>query len=777
MFDRIIKSFNHLFFRDRKEKYLEKLKTRPKPIAGQLPKGMKLPPIQGKANDYIFIEDLKNDFVKSKKHYSLGVSIVVPVYNRKEILKKTLAGIINQTYPSELIEVIIADDGSSDGVESIIPEYENFLDIKYVKQEDKGYRLSKVRNLGIKAAKHDCIIILDCDMLPCPGLVESYMQYLHSSMKAVLIGYRRFVCTDTVSAQEIQDDINLAINLPDIVANNPIITKKGSKGPTKDWREEIYSKTNLLKDLDYPFRVFCGGNVAFHKSIFLRTGYFDEGFQHWGGEDIEMGYRIYNNGYYFIPIQGATALHQEPFGGESTVDREGGKEITKDILIDKCPAAHYRKYEEGRFHSVPKVSIYIPAYNASNYIKEAVDSVLNQSFTDLEVVIVNDGSTDSTVDILEKNYSSNPRVKWVTQENKGIGGASNRAIGLCRGHIIGQLDADDRLKPDAIVNLLDHFNTSEVGCVYGCYEVINKESKFERNGWNHAEFSRERLLCGMIVHHFRMFRKRDWRRIGGFNESLTNAVDFDFFLRLSEVCDFVHVNDVLYEYRLHGSNTSVVNISEQDTNTLTVINNTLKRLDMHSIWEPFVPNPEKPRSITFSPVGDFGGWSISKTLFDFINELLEPGSRIIETGSGWGTGELAKNFEMYSIEHDPHFINIHNSNYINAPIVEYSDDSFPNDTGWYDFDILKKELPKDYDLILVDGPLGTIGRSGFYRHFDLFRSDVPIILDDVDRKDELNLLKMVETKTGRKAIIHKDSSLEDDEKTKYFAVLMPTEEI
>ena len=146
-------------------------------------------------------------------------------------------------------------------------------------------------------------------------------------------------------------------------------------------------------------------------------------------------------------------------------------------MIDKCPAAHYRKYEEGRFHGVPKVSIYIPAYNASNYIKEAVDSVLNQSFTDLEVVIVNDGSTDSTVDILEKNYSSNPRVKWVTQENKGIGAASNRAIGLCRGHIIGQLDADDRLKPDAIAGLLDYFNMPEVGCVYGCYEVINKEIK------------------------------------------------------------------------------------------------------------------------------------------------------------------------------------------------------------------------------------------------------------------------------------------------------------
>jgi len=270
-----------------------------------------------------------------------------------------------------------------------------------------------------------------------------------------------------------------------------------------------------------------------------------------------------------------------------------------------------------------------------------------------------------------------------------------------------------------------------------------------------------------------MFRKRDWRRIGGFNESLTNAVDFDFFLRLSQTCDFVHVNDVLYEYRLHSTNTSVVNINEQDVNTLTVINNALKRLDLDKMWEPFVPNPEKPRSVTFRPVGDFGGWAISKTLFDFIDKFLEPGSRIIEMGSGWGTGELAKNFEMYSIEHDPYFLNIHHSNYINASIIEYSDDSFPNHIGWYDSDILTKELPKDYDLILVDGPPGMIGRSGFYRHLGLFRQDVPIILDDVNRKDELNLLRTVERKTGRKAIIHKDSSFEDGEKAKHFAVLMP----
>ena len=88
--------------------------------------------------------------------------------------------------------------------------------------------------------------------------------------------------------------------------------------------------------------------------------------------------------------------------------------------------------------------------------------------------------------------------------------------------------------------------------------------------------------------------------------------------------------------------------------------------------------------------------------------------------------------------------------------------------GWYDSDALKKQLPKDYDLILVDGPPGTIGRSGFYKHLDLFRSNVPIIIDDVDRKEELVLLKKLEIKTGRKATIHKGGKEE-----KHFAVLMP----
>ena len=145
--------FKVRFLSNRREKYLQSLGSIQPPLPLQLPKGMILPSVRGKGNDYTFIQEKKDLFLENETPYSLPVSVIVPVYNRKDILAKTLAGIINQTYPSDLVETIVADDGSSDGVEDLIPEYSKFMDIKHVKQEDKGYRLSAVRNLGIKAAK------------------------------------------------------------------------------------------------------------------------------------------------------------------------------------------------------------------------------------------------------------------------------------------------------------------------------------------------------------------------------------------------------------------------------------------------------------------------------------------------------------------------------------------------------------------------------------------------------------------------------------------------
>jgi glycosyltransferase involved in cell wall biosynthesis/lipopolysaccharide biosynthesis regulator YciM len=571
-----------------------------KVIAGQtiegFPNDLRLPPIIGNGNDYTFIDMQLRQFIATGQPYTLPVSIIIPVYNRKAILAKTLAALTHQTYPAELIEVIVADDGSSDGVEEVIEKYQQHLTLKYVYQEDLGYRLAAVRNLGIKTATHDCLIILDCDMLPMPNLVESFMQYLHITEQAVLIGHRRFICTDDINDDDILADITVATSLPDIISQNVIFDNDQTK-QTVDWRLNIYQDTDYLKEAIFPVSSCVGCNIALTKKIIHHAGYFDEDFQAWGGEDGEWGFRIYNAGYYFIPVLHAVGLHQEPLSGKNEIARLDGREKTNQILEDKCPMN--RQYRSGMIYSVPKVSIYIPAYNAGKYIKEAVDSALAQTYTDLEVCIVNDGSTDNTLRVIENHYQNNPRVHWLTQQNGGIGKASNTAVRLCRGIYIGQLDADDRLKPHAVETMVDYLDNHNVGCVYGSCENIDATGHYIQDGYNWPVFSREKLMCSMIVHHFRMFRKRDWLRTTGFNEQLKNAVDFDMFLKLSEVCTIHHLDKIMYGYRWHGENTSIIHKTAQFENHVQVIRLALERLGLDQDWEVYSPHPENIRKVEF----------------------------------------------------------------------------------------------------------------------------------------------------------------------------------
>ncbi len=155
---------------------------------------------------------------------------------------------------------------------------------------------------------------------------------------------------------------------------------------------------------------------------------------------------------------------------------------------------------------------------------------------------------------------------------------------------------------------------------------------------------------------------------------------------------------------------------------------------------------------------DFGGWSMEKSCYDYIRQLLSKGKTILEFGSGFVTGELSKYYTMYSVENYEEWVNRYDSTYIYAPIKFY-DETFitpniPENLGWYNPDIVKENLPKKYDLILVDGPNGErYGRGGFYKYLDLFNTDVPIIFDDVNREPERILMEKVSKKIGRDYVI------------------------
>ena len=565
---------------------LEKYKRPP----SNFPSDIKLGPIEGLANDFSHLERelLGSPFQSNKK-----VSIVILTYNRSKPLSKTLAGIALQSYPKELIEVIVTDDGSTDDTIEVIKRYEKLLDVKYVWHRDVGFTPAAARNNGIRMARNDLIILLDVDMFPSKQLVENYVKYAPVMDRAVIIGPRKYIDINKLDDSEILKNDKIEQTFKEVLTNNSVANKiEGEK--SIDWRLETFAKTANLKYEKLPFRTFASGNVAFSRRAFLEIGCFEERFNTWGYEDTELGFRFFNDGKYFIAAMDAWAYHQEPEGGENETDRSTGKIQSGELFGQLCP--YYRRLTTRKLDfEVPTVSIYIPAFNAENTICDAIDSALKQTYQDLEVCVCDDGSTDSTREKLEKYFSNHPRVRWISQRNGGIGSASNTAVKLTRGIYVGQLDSDDYLARDVVEKCVSVFERDiSVGLVYTSYENEYPDGRIEP-GYNYPVFNREKLLTAMIIHHFRMFRRQYWSRTEGFSTRLKNAVDYDMYLKLAEVCNATHLNIRGYRRRLHGGNTSIVDFDAQIKNAAAAINESLKRLSI-----PFAAkseSSEKPQMI------------------------------------------------------------------------------------------------------------------------------------------------------------------------------------
>ena len=574
------------------------------PIPLDWPSDLTLPPLPESTNDYVWAGKRKElDDYPRKQLIIDGLSIVIPTYNRAKILAITLACLCNQKTIYDY-EVIVADDGSKENIEEIVREFESLLNIKYVRQKDYGYQLCAVRNLGLRAAKYNYVAILDCDMAPNPLWVQSYMELLAVDDNVALIGPRKYIDTSKHTYLDFLSQKSLINEIPEIITNNQVAGKV-EQNKSVDWRIEHFKNTDNLRLCNTPFRFFSGGNVAFAKKWLFRAGWFDEEFTHWGGEDNEFGYRLYREGCYFRSVEGAMAYHQEPPGKENETDRAAGKNITVQLLQQKVPYFYRKKekIESATLKRVPLVSIYIPAYNCSKYIVRCVESALNQTITDLEVCICDDGSTDDTLRILQEHYANHPRVRFISQKNKGIGSASNTAVRLCRGFYIGQLDSDDFLEPDAVELCLDEFRKDlSLACVYTTNRNIDREGNLISNGYNWPIYSREKLTSAMICHHFRMFTARAWNLTEGFNESISNAVDYDMYLKLSEVGPFKHINKICYNRVLHGENTAIKKLDIQKENHFKVVNESLSRLGIKKYKYSPLTNLNECRKYTWEKI-------------------------------------------------------------------------------------------------------------------------------------------------------------------------------
>jgi glycosyltransferase involved in cell wall biosynthesis len=524
--------------------------------------GLSLPEPMSAGNDYSAMQEHVFAIYAqvAPPPYTERVSIIVPVYNRAERLGRCLAGIFHQSYPRDLIEVIIVDDGSSDEVMTVVRKYSELLDIQYVKQADRGYRLSAARNAGIRSARYRNISIIDCDLIPLRNFIESFMRYLHYYDNVVLLGHQRFVDPTGISDDDILSEPAILGSMREIRSENSTM-REGEGGVTVDWRYALYEETDHLKSDQFPYRAFSSGHVAYRRDLIERAGMYDEDFVVWGCEDNEAGYRLYQAGAFFIPVLEAVDLHQEPPSGRNETDREAHRRSSRQLLQEKVPATRgwFGAGFERKPEMTPLVTIGVPMYNTGPLAIDAINSALAQDLSDIEVLVYDDASTDGTLDLVKAAFSGDRRVRIISSpKNRNVTYARNEIIRHSRGEFIGFLDSDDLLEGHCLQECVAAFRADpKVGLVCTGYALIAEDGASLGSGWSPERFDRESLMFGNIFTHFRMLRVRDWNRCRKWDakalSDLAYGEDWDLCLMLAEVSQFTRVAKPLYKYRVRSS--------------------------------------------------------------------------------------------------------------------------------------------------------------------------------------------------------------------------------
>jgi glycosyltransferase involved in cell wall biosynthesis len=220
--------------------------------------------------------------------------------------------------------------------------------------------------------------------------------------------------------------------------------------------------------------------------------------------------------------------------------------------VDISPALHYLN---PGLSNEPVVSVVIPLYNAAAYVAQAVRSVLDQTFGDFELIVIDDGSTDGSAEVVERATKGDSRLKLIRQANAGVSTASNRGTELARGKFLARVDSDDICLPHRLQKQVDYL-MEHPDCVAVGSRVmfIDEEGLplFEMPGigLSHEEIDRGLLAVEWtILQPATIFRTQALRAVGGYRTDLHIHEDHDLFLKLAEIGKLANVDEILFQYR------------------------------------------------------------------------------------------------------------------------------------------------------------------------------------------------------------------------------------
>lgn len=498
------------------------------------------------------------------------VSIIIPVYNGSKYLREAIDSALGQSYPN--VEVIVVNDGSADSgaTEKIALSYGNR--IRYYSKENGG--VSTALNYGIEKMTGEYFSWLSHDDVYYPNKISSQINYL---MKNDLI--------DTIlyGGYELIDE--------------------SSQVRAQIKPENLYPEDKLNIPLFPIFRGLINGcSLLIHKSHFQKSGLFDENLLL--VQDYALWFKMFRNAEikFLSGISVKTRVHNEQ---QSIIKKERNLDECNSIWIsfinevsiqemcemDGSPYLFYQKtadflkkytsYTEAQRYAESlaqkaqdKISVVIPFFNRIPALIEAIKSVLSQSYTNIEVLLIDDGSTD---DIAPLKELEDKRLRYIYQEHKGTSAARNLGISLSTGEYIAFLDSDDIFLPGKLEKQLNYMKTHKLPFSHTSYLRMNMQGK-PKQLINSGRFSGKvfpRILSSCGIAASTVMVKREVLNNLRFKESIILGEDVCLWIDIAYSYTIGGIDEPLTSVRI-GSTSAAFNLEKQRIAYLNIVEHIIK---------------------------------------------------------------------------------------------------------------------------------------------------------------------------------------------------------
>lgn len=248
-------------------------------------------------------------------------------------------------------------------------------------------------------------------------------------------------------------------------------------------------------------------------------------------------------------------------------------------------------------NTAPTISVVITCYNYGKYLEGCIFSVQAQTFTNHEIIVVDDGSTDNTADLMQL-YATLPNFRYVRQKNQGQANAKNCGIRHAKGDFIAFLDADDLWEPTKLARQIDLFRDPKVGVVYSLARYIDEAGGVIETGPaggylrpRAGEVSNWLFLDNFIPFSSSVVRRECFERFGVFDETIKMGIDWDLWLRFSTGYTFAYVAEPLLAYRVGHPGQMSKNLEERQRCSDRIMTNFLKNhpglVDKNTVREAY----------------------------------------------------------------------------------------------------------------------------------------------------------------------------------------------